>query len=782
MGFAFNPFTGSFDLKGSGGGASYIDGEVQNFSALPTANPPAVDSAYLVREPEGTWLLGRKPAGIYIRTASTGVRADDWTHAGAFPDVFNDANFLLYDNADSSKNLAFQLSGITTGTTRTITAPDANITLDDATDTRDPNAHAASHLAGTPAIAASYTGIGDNETFSEEVTITADTAGTAGNNITLTFDGVDDVDTVLAAWNSANPSNQATLDSGDGGQVPDSGDSLTLSGGAAGIAGGSDPFANINQDLGTQDKPTFEGIAIGAEQGGYVGSGNHRAQIVATGSQTPLMMVGGSGAVEIWADTGPSAANSFGSNVPGNSGGTDFVFGRFNGGWSETLRIENGSGDVGIGVASPATKLDVAGEIQFADSTDLTKQVTFDVSGVTTETVRTLTIPDASGTLALQGAITTSGLTQATARILGRTTASTGAVEEIQIGSGLSLSAGELSSTVSAGIPATLLDAKGDLIVASAADTAARLAVGVTNGHVLTVDSAEATGMKWAAAAGGITAVGASTADVLSVSGSDLVADDGGTIDSADPFIKWDDTAGKLVYANPLSRPTGAFYVGLAPTTTALGTSAINIQTGRTNANQVGSGTESLCLGLNARATGTRSIRIGKDGLADFDNAIAIGNAAGTSAQNAVALGDNVSGNLRSCFFTRPFNSVYWGGSTTDATANVQLNLDAGSVGDRFTIASNTLVIADILVGGNSTAGGKASFWHYHVAIRRDGSSNTSIVGAVEQIGTTQEFGSPSGWGVTIDADDSTESLRVRVTGEASTTITWRATAFYRVV
>jgi hypothetical protein len=104
---------------------------------------------------------------------------------------------------------------------------------------------------------------------------------------------------------------------------------------------------------------------------------------------------------------------------------------------------------------------------------------------------------------AASGSITSSGLTQATARILGRTTASTGAIEEIQIGSGLSLSAGELSSTVSAGIPATLLDAKGDLIVASAADTAARLPVGGTNGHVLTVDSAETLGVKWAAAGGG---------------------------------------------------------------------------------------------------------------------------------------------------------------------------------------------------------------------------------------------------------------------------------------
>jgi len=126
MAIRFNPLTGNFDFTGSGGGggASYIDGEVQNFSALPTANPPAVDSAYLVREPEGTWLINRKPAGIYIRVATTGTRATDWTYAGILPDVFNDANFLLYDNGDSSKNLAFQLSGITASTTRTLTAAD----------------------------------------------------------------------------------------------------------------------------------------------------------------------------------------------------------------------------------------------------------------------------------------------------------------------------------------------------------------------------------------------------------------------------------------------------------------------------------------------------------------------------------------------------------------------------------------------------------------------------------------------------------------------------------
>jgi hypothetical protein len=49
------------------------------------------------------------------------------------------------------------------------------------------------------------------------------------------------------------------------------------------------------------------------------------------------------------------------------------------------------------------------------------------------------------------------------------------------------------------GIPATIFDAKGDIIAATAADTADRLAVGA-NDTVLTADSTAATGLKWASA------------------------------------------------------------------------------------------------------------------------------------------------------------------------------------------------------------------------------------------------------------------------------------------
>lgn len=82
-------------------------------------------------------------------------------------------------------------------------------------------------------------------------------------------------------------------------------------------------------------------------------------------------------------------------------------------------------------------------------------------------------------------------------------------------------------TTDATGIPATILDAKGDLIAATAADTASRLAVG-SNGQVLTADSTASTGIKWAdPVTGGMTLLsttslsGSST--TVSISGSGYI-------------------------------------------------------------------------------------------------------------------------------------------------------------------------------------------------------------------------------------------------------------------
>jgi len=68
----------------------------------------------------------------------------------------------------------------------------------------------------------------------------------------------------------------------------------------------------------------------------------------------------------------------------------------------------------------------------------------------------------------------------------------------------------------------TIVDAKGDIIAASAADTVARLAVG-SNDQVLTADSSTATGLKWATpSSGGMTLLSTTTLSGASVTISSI--------------------------------------------------------------------------------------------------------------------------------------------------------------------------------------------------------------------------------------------------------------------
>lgn len=80
-----------------------------------------------------------------------------------------------------------------------------------------------------------------------------------------------------------------------------------------------------------------------------------------------------------------------------------------------------------------------------------------------------------------------------------------GDIEGVTAGTGIS--GGGTSGTVTiTNSMATAIDAKGDLIVGTGADTFSRLAVG-SNNQVLVADSAEATGVKWATASSGLTLI-----------------------------------------------------------------------------------------------------------------------------------------------------------------------------------------------------------------------------------------------------------------------------------
>ena len=259
---------------------------------------------------------------------------------------------------------------------------------------------------------------------------------------------------------------------------------------------------------------------------------------------------------------------------------------------------------------------------------------------------------------------------------------------------------------------------------------------------------------------------------------------------------------------------SGALQVGLSGGD-ALGTDSVTIQPNRTNTNQVGYGSNSVAIGRTARAGGNCTA-VGSGATATGNNydvaigagavgsgnvsmaiglttaseaqTIAIGYNGGVAVREGVVIGSNSNGSayLRGQFMMASPTSrsaandasasfLFWRGSTTNNSATeIFLN---GQSNTRAILPANRMWLCDLWITAVQSTSAKALASRRLVAIKRDGSNGTALVGAVQTIGTDQDTGSPT-WTVAITADDTNESLKVEVTGATSETVYWKVCAF----
>jgi hypothetical protein len=398
---------------------------------------------------------------------------------------------------------------------------------------------------------------------------------------------------------------------------------------------------------------------------------------------------------------------------------------------------------------------------------------------------------------AASGSITSSGLTQATARILGRTTASTGAVEEIQIGSGLSLSAGELSAT--GGDTVSIEASAADILsVASGAisaddagadrivfwdDSASKLAY-LEAGSGLSLSGTTLTATATGTIGGSTStdnAIVRADSTANTVQESALLLDDGTTSTQANVAIRNNHSeTNSSVVITP--KGTGAFILGPKPDGQAAvggnarGTRAVDLQLSRGLATQVASGADSFAGGASCTASGNQAVAIGNASTASGNvGCTAIGRSCTASARGTLALGFGASMTRTGGMAFTANESAATGQATTfvlrgTTTTNAAVELATGPDGTYLTIPSGVVVGMIIQIVGASSTGATVAHYVRQYAIKNV-AGTTSEVYAPVTIGADNAASTS----IAISAADVGDRLKIECTGLAATTIKWTA-------
>ena len=209
----------------------------------------------------------------------------------------------------------------------------------------------------------------------------------------------------------------------------------------------------------------------------------------------------------------------------------------------------------------------------------------------------------------------------------------------------------------------------------------------------------------------------------------------------------------------------------------------------------IAKGQYSTCVGYSSNASGNYSLALGNSALASAETAMAFGDATvsgvgsigigGNSAattSGAVAIGryarstTNRNGSIALCTYpdtTLNFRKGFGKVQTTDATQTILYLNNAGSSDGAITCVESQVLAFDIVVTGKKSDNTEGAMFRLEGACRRASGGNITLIGSVTKTVLCRD---DSNWDVAATVDTGTQSLQVKVTGVAATTIDWFAT------
>lgn len=350
--------------------------------------------------------------------------------------------------------------------------------------------------------------------------------------------------------------------------------------------------------------------------------------------------------------------------------------------------------------------------------------------------------------------------------------------------------------------------AKGDLLVATAAGTTTALAVGA-DGLILTADAAEASGVKWAAAAASVDDVFDVTANVVSNTGAaSTVATDDFVFGS--PQLD-DDGDANHDYRMLFDKSSGAFAAGAANSTQwnsrgeasarfGYACSAAGAYTLSSGYYSVGSGQYSLAAGHTVTASSDYSFAFGRNCTASDIGTLAVGYYCTASGQGSAALGgyNNTASKARSATVAGKYGDTEnsgeiatgWAGNaalgkkqhgmvvlgkqTTDAT---QTDLSTDNSTDYLAApdAGSFYTYRIDVAAKNTTTAAEYGAWFITCGVLNNAGTVTVVGAAGTGAPSINSGGGDAAWDVSLGITSST--LRIKVTGAAGQTVEWTATA-----